>query len=112
RDDVGSGGETSIHEGARNRRFNVDLAPRNHSGENCGYSDVQDGADQQRGDNANRQVALRIFRFLRGSGNGVKSDVGEEDVSSACAYTSESIGSEFRPAVSPVAGIHELRAQS
>ena len=41
--------------------------------------DVQHRADDQRGNDANRQVALRVLRFLGHGGDGVEADVGEED---------------------------------
>src|SRR6202035_3882744 len=39
----------------------------------------QDGADHQRGDDADRQGALRIYRFFRRRGHRVEADVGEEN---------------------------------
>ena len=44
------------------------------------------GADQKRSDDADGQITLRILCFLRGGGNGVESDVGEENVGRPGAY--------------------------
>src|SRR5208337_4720191 len=72
------------------------------------HRDVQHGADHQRGDDAARQVALRILAFLGGGGDGVKADVGEENDRTA--------GEDSRPAVGsvgvPIGGVHESRGEA
>ena len=41
--------------------------------------DVEDGADDQRAENADRHVAARVLRFRAGRRDGLEADVGEED---------------------------------
>ena len=53
------------------------------------------GADHQRDDDADGQVALRILGFLRGGGNGVEADVGEENVGRAGADAAEAMGAKL-----------------
>ena len=43
------------------------------------HEDVEDRADDQRPEDADRHVLLRVARLLRGDRDGVESDVGEED---------------------------------
>ena len=93
-DQVGSFGEAAVQEGHGDRRFDVDFLPRHHAGEHGGHQDVENGADDQRGDDADGQVALRILGFLRGGGDGVESDIGEEDVGRARADARETHGRE------------------
>ncbi len=50
-----------------------------HAREHAGHQHVQDRADDETGENAERHVALRILRFLRRRGDRVEADVGEED---------------------------------
>ena len=52
---------------------------RQHAGEDQRHQDVDDGADDQAGDDADRHVALRVLGLLGGRGDGVEADVGEED---------------------------------
>jgi hypothetical protein len=56
----------------------VQLGIRHQSGQHGGDGDVEDGRDHERPQNADRHVALRQFRFLRGGRDGVKADEGEE----------------------------------
>ena len=42
-------------------------------------ADVEHGADDQRGDDAKGQVALRSLAFFGGGGNRIEADIGEED---------------------------------
>ena len=66
-------------------------APMDQAGEHDRDSDVEDGADDQRGDDADGHIALRILALLGRGGDGVESDVGEEDDGAA--------GEESRPAI-------------
>ena len=68
--------------------------PGHESREHDHYGDVQHRADHQRGDNAARQVALRILALLGRGGNGVEADVGEEDDRAAGEDSRPAIGSE------------------
>ncbi len=86
--------KSAIEEGARDRRFDIHIPPGHHAGKNAGHQNIQNGAHQQRGDDADRQVALRILSFLRGRRNRVESDVGKEYVSRAGTDPRETEGSE------------------
>ena len=57
----------------------VQCGVRHNAGEKAGNENIEDGADHQRTENADGHIPLRIFRFLRGGGNRVESDVGEEN---------------------------------
>ena len=93
-DDVGRAGQAAIEEGAGDRRFDIDVLPGHHAGENGGDRDIKHGADHQRNDDADGQIALRILGFLRGGGDGVESDIGEEDVGRSRADAGEAEGRE------------------
>ena len=67
---------------------------------------------QQRRDDSDRQVALRIFGFLRGGRNGVKSDIREKDISGAGADTRKAHGRERGPIVAPVAEVDVVNPSS
>ena len=83
--------KSAVEEGARDGGFDVDLLPRHHAGEHGGHSDVEHGADDQRDDDADGQIALRVLGLLRGGGDGVEADVREEDVGRARADAGESV---------------------
>src|SRR5579859_3000990 len=51
-----------------------------------GNEEVEYGANNQGPEDADGHVLLWIFRLLRRSRNGIKSDIGEEDDSSASQY--------------------------
>ena len=57
----------------------LELIVRHHAGQDGDDGDVQDRADHQRGDDADRHVALRVLGFLGVRGDGIEADVGEED---------------------------------
>ena len=65
----------------------------------------------ERRDDSDRKIALRIFCFLRGGRNSVKSNVSEKNVSGACANPRKSHGRERVPIVAPVGEIHVTHAQ-
>ncbi len=50
-----------------------DRLPRDHAGEDYGYSDVEDGADDERGNDADGDVALGVFALFGGRGDGSRS---------------------------------------
>ena len=68
-----------------------------HSQENDGNADVEDRADDQRTDDADGKIALRIFGFLRRGGDGIEADVGEKDDRAAGDDPAEARGSERLP---------------
>src|SRR5258708_33189130 len=74
-----------------------------HGGEDAGHHDVKNRANHQRSDDADRQVALRIDRFLCRGGNGVEAYIGEEDERGAGQDTAHA---EMRLA----GGVRDLRS--
>src|SRR5713226_4736322 len=111
-DDVGGAGQSSIQESAGDGGFDVDFAPGHHAGQHGSDQNVEDGADHQRSNNSYGQIALRVLGFLGGGGDRIKSDVGEEDISRACADAGESHGGKCVPVSAPVAGAQVAEAQS
>jgi len=67
-------------DGHRHRRRHAELGIRDHSCEDDGEQHVQHGADHQRADDADGHVLLRVLGLLRGGGDGVEADIGEEMV--------------------------------
>ena len=63
----------------RDRIRHVELAVRHNAGRDCRNENVENRASQERADDADGHVPLRIFRFLRRGADRVKPDVGEED---------------------------------
>ena len=78
------------------------------AGQHARHQDVENGADHQRSQDADRHVALGILRLLRGRRNRVKSNVGEEDHARARDHSRPAILSELagirRKKRSPVGG--------
>ncbi len=72
----------------------ISVVPRHDSGEHHGYRDVEHGADNQRGDDADGNVALRILGLFRCGGDRVKSDVGEENDGAAGEHAGPALGHE------------------
>ena len=85
------------------RRVADHRLPRHEAGEADGDGDIEHGADDQRGDDADGQVALRIAAFFGGGGDGVEADVGEEDDGAAGEHARPAVGHEGMP----VAGMDE-----
>ena len=50
-----------------------------NAGEHDRHEHVKQRANDQAGDHADRQIALRIFRFLRRGGDGIETDEGKEN---------------------------------
>jgi hypothetical protein len=63
----------------RHRIGNIQRLVVHQAGQHGGNQDVEDGADHQRAENADRHILLRILRLLGRGRDGVKADVGEED---------------------------------
>ena len=72
-------GQADLAEGVRNRRVDVDLVVGDHAGEHGGDGDVENGAEHQRGDDADGHVARRIAGLLGVGRDRIEADVGEED---------------------------------
>jgi len=68
-----------------------------HAEQDERHADVEDGADDERGDDSEGNVFLRILGFLGGGGDGVKADVGEENDCAAGEDAAESGGCEGNP---------------
>ena len=77
-----------------------------HAQQHDRHADIKNGADDQRGDDAEGQVALRIARFLGRGGNRIETDVGEEDDGASGDDAAEPGGRKRLP----VAGIHQRAA--
>ncbi len=109
---VGGCVQAVIEKGNGERRFDVDRPPGHHAGEHDSHENVEDGASNQRGNDTDGQIALRVLGFLRGGGNGVEADVGKEIcMPPLCQIPPTAHGREFGPAVTPVGGVHVFQAQ-
>ena len=82
------------------------VGDRHDPGEDGGHRDVEDRADDERGDDADRQVAAGVLGLLRRGRDGVEADVGEEDDRPRGHDPGPAVGRERRP----VLGLHELEA--
>ncbi len=71
--------------------------PGNQAGEADGDGDIEHGADDQRGDDADRQVALRVLAFLGGRRDGVEADVSEEDDGPTGQHARPTVGHKGMP---------------
>jgi hypothetical protein len=58
---------------------NVELVVGHQQGHDRGDHHVDDGADDQRADDAERHVLGRVLGFLAGGGDRLEADIGEED---------------------------------
>ena len=76
------------------RGVSDDRAPRDDAGEHERDADVEDGADDQRGDDSDRHSALRVAALLAGGRDGVEADVGEEDDGAAGEHAGPAVGRE------------------
>src|SRR2546427_6800876 len=59
--------------GVVHQRIPADQSRQDHDDRN-----IKNGADDERGDDADRQIALRSLAFLSSRGYGIEADVGEE----------------------------------
>ena len=71
--------------------------PGNESREANGDGNIKHGADDERGDDADGQIALGIAAFLGGGGDGIEADVGEEDDGAAGEHARPAVGHEGMP---------------
>jgi len=77
---VAAGFEREALEGVDDGRAIVgDGLPGNDAGEDQRDSEIEDGADDERGEDSNGHVALGVAAFFACGGDGVEADVGEED---------------------------------
>jgi hypothetical protein len=67
-----------IGERARQRSLHVDPIDRNHARDDRRNDDVEDRAEDQRSDDADRHVALWVLRFLGGGRHAIEADVRKE----------------------------------
>ena len=70
--------QTGVVRCDRDRIRDVELAVRHNTGRDCRNQNIENGTDKERPDDRNRHVPLRIFCFLRGGADRIKSDIGEE----------------------------------
>jgi len=100
-------GDGEALEGVDERRgIADDRLPGNDSCEDKRDTDVEDGADDKRGDDADRNRTLRVAALFAGGGDGIEADVGEEDDAAAGEYACPSVGGEGRV----VGGMDEVQA--
>ena len=64
--------------------------PRHHAGEHHRDADVEHGADDQRGDDADGHIALRILALFAGGRDRIEADVGEENDGAAGEHAATS----------------------
>ncbi len=72
-----------------NRIGDVELVVGDDAGEHKAHGDIEHGADDERAQNADRHVALRIMRLLRRGRHGVEADIGEEHYGRAAQYAAQ-----------------------
>ena len=68
-----------------------------HPGENARHQDVENRADDKTGDHPDRQITLRIFRFLGRGRDGIEPDEGEKDDRSSTHYSAKTARHERVP---------------
>ena len=83
-------------ERARQRVGDRQFLVRHHPGQHDADDDVDQRADRQAAEDADRQVALRVLRLLRRRRDRVEADVGEEDDRRALVDAGEAVGRERR----------------
>src|SRR5260363_380616 len=54
-----------------------------------GHEHIQNRADRKRAEQSNRNIAARIFCFLRNAGHGIETNIGEEYDRRAAQYAAE-----------------------
>src|SRR5215470_8047793 len=93
-DDIAAPLDAGFTNRQRHRRSDVQTGIMNRSCEQAGYDDVQEGADDERAENSDGHVFLRLLGFLGGSGYRVESDISEEHHSSTAQDAGPAVGSE------------------
>ncbi len=101
-------------DGQGNRGGDGEFLEGDDAGEDEGDEDVEDGAEQKGTENSKGHVALGVFGFLGGSGDGIEADVGKKDDSgtgedAAPTELPEAAG-VFRNEGNPIVGIYVRRA--
>ena len=96
RDDPADRREARQLERARQRIGHGKFLVRHHAGQHRADHDVDDRADGEPAEDADRQVALRVLRLLRRRRDRVEPDVGEEHDRRALVDAGEAVGRERR----------------
>ena len=78
-DDGGAEVVADVAQGEGNWLRVVELGVGHDARQHAGDDDVEGGADDERADDANRQVVRRVLAFLGARRDGIEADVGEED---------------------------------
>ena len=82
--------------------------PFDQASEDDDYADIEECANDERGDDAEREVALRVVTFFGGGGDGIKPDVREKNDRAAGQYAGPAIWRERMP----VGRVNESRCKS
>ena len=97
-DDEAQSGDVEFSESVDDGSGVIDQGiPANNAGEDDHDADIEDGANDERGDDAAREIALRVGAFFRGGGDGVEADVGEKDDGAAGEDAGPAVGRERMP---------------
>ena len=94
RDDGADAGVAGQLERARQRVGDAELGVRHHAGQHGADDHVDDRADREAAENADRQVALRVAGLFRRGRDGVEADVGEEHDRGALVDAGEAVRRE------------------
>src|SRR5262249_22969039 len=101
---------TRVRDGDIDGLGDIELFVRGDAGHDERHSDVEDGADDERGDDADGQVALRIFALLRRRRDGIEADIGKEDGAGAGEDTAPAVLAEVTGVLGdewvPVVDVH------
>src|SRR5664280_33624 len=96
-DDVTAPHLAGLADGERDGSTDVETIIVHDAGEQAGDEDVKDCADDQRAENADRHIALRILGFLCRGRDSVEADVGEEDDAGGSYDSGPTEGQERMP---------------
>src|SRR2546430_232215 len=90
------------------RRIINQRIPANQTGEHHDDRNIENRANNQRRDDADRQIALRAIAFLRGRGYGVETNVSEKHDGAAGQNSGPAVGRERVP----VGGLNKSRGEA
>ena len=110
-DDVRRPVQIPVQEGAGQRRFDIHLLPRHHARQHRRHADIEQRADQQRKNDPDRQIPLRILRLLRRRRHRVEADIREENIPRRHPDARETERRKAGPVGSPVYVVHIVRTQ-
>ena len=71
--------KASLRKSVRNWGINVDFVVGNHAGQDAAHQNIENSADQQRGDYTRRHIPLRVLGFLGVRGNRIEANIGKEN---------------------------------